>query len=212
MASKKELRSEETKRSIVAAANKLFAERGYDAVTIREIAKEAGCSHTTIYIYYQDKEALLHALSMQPLEHLKSSLDAVSVDETLLPADKLRMLNGLFIRFCLENRSMYTIFFEVKSGRVDIPEPDLAINRLRNQMFNIILKLLQNSLEIPEDEQLLAFSRIYFYMLRGIVGTYTLSEESVDAIMDRLSPTFEDAFEALLYGFTKQIDERGAAK
>lgn len=206
------MRSEETKRAIIAAAIKLFGERGYETVTIREIAKEAGCSHTTIYIYFQDKEALLHALSMQPLQQLKTALDSVAADITLSPAEKLQRLNRLFISFCLENRSMYTILFEVKSARVDDPEPDLEINRLRNEMFGIIVQLLQNDLDIPEGERLLGFSRIYFYMLRGIVGTYTLSEESVDSIMNRLSATFDDAFDALLLGFKVQLTERGAAK
>jgi AcrR family transcriptional regulator len=206
------LRSEETKRSIIAAAVKLFGDRGYETVTIREIAKEAGCSHTTIYIYFQDKEALLHALSMQPLQQLKTTLDSVAADTTLSPAEKLRRLNGHFIAFCMENRSMYTIFFEAKSARVDEPEPDLEINRLRNQMFGIIVQLLQSYFDIPEGERLLGFSRIYFYMLRGIVSTYTLSEESVDSIMNRLSSTFDDAFDALLLGFRVQFSERGAAE
>jgi AcrR family transcriptional regulator len=206
------LRSEETKRSIIAAAEKLFSERGYETVTIREIAKEAGCSHTTIYIYFQDKEALLHALSMQPLQQLKTTLDSVAADTTLSPAEKLRRLNRLFIAFCMENRSMYTIFFEAKSARVDEPEPDLEINRLRNQMFGIIAQLLQSYLDIPEGERLLGFSRIYFYMLRGIVGTYALSEESVNSIMNRLSSTFDNAFDALLHGFRVQLAERGVAE
>lgn len=107
---------------------------------------------------------------------------------------------------------MYTIFFEVKSARIDDPEPDLEINRLRKDMFGIMAQLLQNYLEIPEGERLLGFSRIYFYMLRGIVGTYTLSEEAVDSIMNRLSTTFDDAFDALLLGFKEQLTERGAAK
>ena len=68
MGSKKELRSEETKRMILKAAGKLFSEKGYDAVTMREIAKEAGCSHTTIYLYFNDKETLLHQLSMPTLK------------------------------------------------------------------------------------------------------------------------------------------------
>ncbi|WP_255314425.1 TetR/AcrR family transcriptional regulator [Bacillus sp. FJAT-26390] len=201
------MRSEETKRSIIAAAEKLFGERGYESVTIREIAKEAGCSHTTIYIYFQDKEALLHALSMQPLQQLKVKLDALVVDGFLTSDEKLQRLSEQFIRFCLENRSMYAIFFEVKSVRVDEAEPELEINRMRNQMFNIIVQVLKTNLNLTEGEQLLSFSRIYFYMLRGIVGTYTLSEETVDSIMTRLSNTFHVAFESLLLGFNAQLQE-----
>lgn len=208
MASKKEQRSEETKRLIISAAEKLFAEKGYEAVTIREIAKEAGCSHTTIYIYFQDKEALLHALSMPRLLQLNAALNTLAADAFLSADEKLRRLNEQLIRFCLDNRSMYALFFEAKPVPIDEPESDLEVNRLRNQMFNIVVQLLRTNLNLSEDDRLLSCSRIYFYMLRGIIGTYTHSEESVESIMDRLSPTFNDAFEALLFGFGKQINDR----
>jgi AcrR family transcriptional regulator len=89
VASKQELRSEETKRSILAAAGNLFAVRGYDAVTMREIAKEAGCSHTTIYIYFKDKEALLHQLSMPPLLSLMERMETL-LDQKALPDEQLK--------------------------------------------------------------------------------------------------------------------------
>jgi hypothetical protein len=145
---------------------------------------------------------------MQPLQQLKAKLDALANDGFLTSDTKLQRLSEQFISFCLENRSMYAIFFEVKSVRVDEAEPELEINRMRNQMFNIIVQLLKTNLNLSEGEQLLSFSRIYFYMLRGIVGTYTLSDESVDSIMTRLSSTFHDAFESLLLGFHTQLQER----
>ncbi|SFF28909.1 transcriptional regulator, TetR family [Paenibacillus algorifonticola] len=205
MAMKKEQRSEETKRSIIAAAAKLFAARGYESVSIREIAKEAGCSHTTIYIYFEDKEALLHALSMQPLEELHSALTVAAQAKELTPSEQLQRINRLFIQFCLEHRSMYTVFFEAKSIRVDEQSPQLAINELRNQMFATLMGALQRYLDIEEGEALLRCSRTYFYMLRGIIGTYALSEESQESIINRLSDTFDDAFEALLLGLKIQL-------
>ncbi|MGO4548160.1 TetR/AcrR family transcriptional regulator [Paenibacillus sp. 2TAB23] len=201
-------RSEETKQAILAAAEKLFSERGYATVTIRQIAEEAGCSHTTIYIYFQDKEALLYALSTQPLELLKTSLDMLSDDAFLSSDEKLRRLNEQLIRFCLDNRSMYSIFFEANSARVDESEPELAINRMRQHVFHIISRLLGTYLNLPDGDGLLSCSRIYFYMLRGIVGSYTQLEESADSIMARLSPTFHAAFDALLLGFDKQLQDR----
>ena len=78
MKSKQEQRSEETKKQILQSAGKLFAKKGYDAVTIREIAKDAGCSHTTIYLYFKDKEALLHQLSMPSLQKLHQQLQQIS--------------------------------------------------------------------------------------------------------------------------------------
>ena len=77
MVQKQLTRSERTKQDIVNAAGKLFSKRGFDVVTMREIAQETGCSHTTIYIYFENKLALLHHLSMPPLQHLKQQMEKI---------------------------------------------------------------------------------------------------------------------------------------
>lgn len=203
MPRKKQVRSEDTKRDILAAAGRLFAERGYDAVTMREIAKEAGCSHTAIYIYFEDKEALLHQLSMPPLLELRQKIGEVLEKEK--PEQALTRLSRLVIRFCLENRNMYRVFFEVKSVRVDETSPDMEINRIRNGLFAQLMQAVRNYTGYGEgSERLLACSRIYFYMLRGIVGTYQYSEETADELMERLEDTFDEAFEALLRGLLQK--------
>ena len=38
---------------------KLFSERGYNATAIRQIASAAGVNEATIYIYFDNKEALM---------------------------------------------------------------------------------------------------------------------------------------------------------
>jgi AcrR family transcriptional regulator len=41
---------------------RLFAQRGYDATTIADIASEAGVAHGLVYHYFPSKEALLNAI------------------------------------------------------------------------------------------------------------------------------------------------------
>jgi AcrR family transcriptional regulator len=50
------------RESILAAAKSVFAERGFHATTIGDIAKAAGLSYGSVYWYYESKEALFHAL------------------------------------------------------------------------------------------------------------------------------------------------------
>lgn len=45
----------ETKLSIILAARELIAIKGFESVTMREIAAKAGCSHTAIYMYFGTK-------------------------------------------------------------------------------------------------------------------------------------------------------------
>jgi AcrR family transcriptional regulator len=49
-------------KSLLAAASRLFATRGYEATTTREIASEADCAEGLIHRYFQGKEGLLLAL------------------------------------------------------------------------------------------------------------------------------------------------------
>jgi AcrR family transcriptional regulator len=55
-------RREETTEAILDAAEALFAERGYTAVTVREIAATAGVSHALIHRYLGSKEAIYAAV------------------------------------------------------------------------------------------------------------------------------------------------------
>lgn len=210
MSTRQKLRSEETKQAILSAARKMFSDRGFNAVTMRDIAKEAGCSHTTIYIYFKDKEELLHELSMPPLIELKQKFEYLANRSEISPESKLKEISMEFIRFCLLNKSMYSMFFISKGTSVDEIEPELPINKLRIDLFKQIGQGLQTCLLLqPNDDRLLKFNRIYFFLLHGIVSTYSHSEESLQEMLNRLNSTFEEAFEALLIGIKLKIANGG---
>ncbi|MED4586818.1 TetR/AcrR family transcriptional regulator [Brevibacillus choshinensis] len=210
MVSKQEMRSEETKKAILTAAAELFSVKGFDAVSIREIAKAAGCSHTTLYIYFTDKEALLHQLSVEPLQALQQQMENVLSQHTLSPEDQLKKVSTQFIEFCLLHRTMYTLFFIVKASRIDVEaEPSTELQKLRTKLFGTLRQALLQCLPAGgKEEQVLAFARIYFYTLHGIIGTYTQSEETMEQLKERLASTFEMSVEVVLAG-SKQMMDRG---
>ena len=47
------------RNQILDAATKVFAEKGFQRATIKEVAKEAGIADGTIYIYFKNKNALM---------------------------------------------------------------------------------------------------------------------------------------------------------
>ncbi|MFI9078980.1 TetR/AcrR family transcriptional regulator [Streptomyces sioyaensis] len=54
----RERKKEETRRRIAATAWRLFAERGFEAVTVNEIAEAAQVAKATLFTYFPTKEAL----------------------------------------------------------------------------------------------------------------------------------------------------------
>lgn len=55
----RERKKAQTRRRIEESAIRLFAERGYDAVTVNEIAEAAGVAKVTLFTYFPTKESLV---------------------------------------------------------------------------------------------------------------------------------------------------------
>ena len=77
----REQRRERTAREIQQAAMSLFAERGYDGVTVEDIAHEAGVSERTFFRYFASKDHLLVAEAGRRIDIVHESL--VRQDDSL---------------------------------------------------------------------------------------------------------------------------------
>ncbi len=55
-------RKSQTKTALLEAARALFAEKGYEGVSVTEIGRRAGVSHSLINAYFDGKAGLLYAL------------------------------------------------------------------------------------------------------------------------------------------------------
>ena len=76
----------------------LLAEKGYDLMTIDEVAANVGIAKPSLYKLYDSKEALAAAAMVRLLERLLE--EARAIPETLAPAERLRAL----LRWALELR------------------------------------------------------------------------------------------------------------
>ncbi|WP_282939735.1 TetR/AcrR family transcriptional regulator [Paenibacillus sp. RC67] len=202
--SRQEIRSEETKSSIREAAGKLFTTLGYDAVTMREIAKEAGCSHTTIYLYYKDKEALLEQLAIPPLMSLEQTMLGALDNEENSANDALKEISRQFLQFCLTHRSMVSVIFNMKAARVDEINPQSEVNKHRNQVFAYLSEALNRVIEADGNEQKIDCARIFFYMLNGMVHTYLSNEEPLEQLLERIIPILDEGVEIMILGMLKK--------
>jgi len=79
------------RRQIVAAASKLFMEKGFHKTTIREIAEGAGLSQGAVYDYIESKEDILlmnHQIFLQQAEPIQNQY----IDKGAPPLEKLRQV------------------------------------------------------------------------------------------------------------------------
>jgi AcrR family transcriptional regulator len=64
-------------QEIIAAAAKVFKEKGYHAATTRDIAAEVGIQQATLYYYISSKEELLYLVVREPILRLYDQVEQI---------------------------------------------------------------------------------------------------------------------------------------
>jgi AcrR family transcriptional regulator len=102
---------------ILEVAELLFAEKGFDGTSIRNIAKEAKINIAMVSYYFGSKERLLESLIVYRTSDLKNQLDHLLLEE-IEPIDKINKLIELYINRINTNRGIYRIIhFEFTSKK-----------------------------------------------------------------------------------------------
>jgi AcrR family transcriptional regulator len=100
---------EDLRAKILDAARELFVAEGVESVSMRKIAEKIGYSATTLYIYFKDKESLLHELCDRDFGTLQESFK--NIGRISDPIERLRKLGQAYIAFALEYPSHYRLLF-----------------------------------------------------------------------------------------------------
>ena len=104
-------RKEKLRGEILAAASKMFADRGYEAVTLRAIAEEIGYTHAVIYQHFPDKAHILAELSRETIGLLIQNFDEIAA-KTPRPKERLFATSRGLIQFCTAHPQQFrNVFF-----------------------------------------------------------------------------------------------------
>lgn len=126
-AERKAKEKEELKDLILAAAKKLFIEKGIEQTKIRNIADEINYSVGTVYVYFKDKNAILHDLHSLGFKQLGSEMRVLFAVEE--PMERLKALGRVYINFALNNPDMYDLMFTLKA-------PLQFLEEIKNDQWN----------------------------------------------------------------------------
>lgn len=134
------------------AARELFVVEGYKSVSMRKIANKIGYSPTTIYIYFNDKNDLLHQICEQTFAYLAQNIKAIQrLSDN--PLEKLR--NGMreYVHFGLKHPSQYEIVFitPLPGGtelKFDETNGEIAFNTMRAVVAECVAAKLLKSEDV----------------------------------------------------------------
>jgi AcrR family transcriptional regulator len=107
----------ETRRqAILDAALTVFAERGFEAARLDDIAARAGIAKGTLYLYFADKEALFEALIRSAVDPILARLDAIAAAPDLPVDTVLEALFGVFEKEVLGTRRKFLLRLIIAEG------------------------------------------------------------------------------------------------
>lgn len=108
------------RQPILDAARELFANEGYENVSMRRIGAKVGCSPMAVYRYFGSKEELLISLCEEVFDRLTEMRD-LEAEKQMAPIEKVRTTLLKFIEFCISHPNYYKLAF-----MTDIPSGPMA--------------------------------------------------------------------------------------
>ena len=102
------------RRRILDEARHVLVAEGVSALSMRRVAAEVGVSATSIYLYYKDKNALIHALIAEGMELLGESLrEALTAGTSSadLPVKRIEAMCRKYLEFAQAHPEYYEIMF-----------------------------------------------------------------------------------------------------
>ncbi len=113
---RRERERQEIRGKILDAARELFAEQGYEAVTMRKIAEKIEYTPTAIYFHFTDKEAMIREIVAQDFQSFaKQFRRARDIADPLL---RLPAIAEVFVDYAITHPNHYRLLFMTASPAV----------------------------------------------------------------------------------------------
>ncbi|WP_438492111.1 TetR/AcrR family transcriptional regulator [Streptomyces asiaticus] len=181
---RRERKKAATRQKIADTALRLFLERGYEAVGIREVAAEADVAVTTLFSHFTSKEALVFEQDQDFEQRLTQAVTGRAPDAPLLPA--LRHEIHALVRHCTAD------------GAAPIWHMIEASPALREYEESMRLRHAESlAAAIANDPGLSRTTTACRTIARFVIDAYALAREAADpeAAVDEIFRMIEAAWE-----------------
>ncbi len=197
-------RTEEGRRerrdAILQAAIALFAQRGFAHAGISDIAREAGVSHGTVFLYFASKEALFRAAVLEPLEEFATQSLAIMDGEASAVA-RIRRLVRDQVREMAAEQSYLEVVGEARARAERFGDLAAEITAIIYRVVSRLSELVTEGMEAgelaPGMPDIIAASYIAYLNGIGLVvrnsGDDPVWEHLADQGLRLFAPTKGDA-------------------
>jgi AcrR family transcriptional regulator len=170
----------ENAEHILHAAVKLFAQKGYEATSTREIMEAAGITKPMLYYYFGSKEGLCRAAIRRFADYFLTCLQK-EIDEPRPPRDTLVEVTWLHFRLLLEkpevNRFFLMIYFGPDRASF-IADIEAVAERMHALLMQIVDRMDKAGMLRPDCKQ------DFFMALHGLIHIWSAEAMEHGAPLD----------------------------
>ncbi|MGI5153864.1 TetR family transcriptional regulator [Microbispora sp. CA-102843] len=174
----------DTRGEILAAARRVFAEKGFDKATIRGIAREAGVDPALVHHYFDSKEGMFVAAMRLPMDP--------SAALPLILSGPREEVGERIVRFILtmtaDPAAREPLLGLVRTAMVN----EQAVGMIREFFTAAILGRVAEALDVPPLRMQAAFAQLFgVVMTRYILRFEPMASADVEEIVALLGPTVQ---------------------
>lgn len=151
-----------TRNLLIKAGTNLFASKGYDAVTLDDVAEEASVHVQTLYKHFKNKHSLALALFEDSNSYMLSKLDEIMPEEDCYFAWKARVLElmGAFTT----NKMALKIFKMIFKHQELLVYSRQGSKSIEDKLTEKLLQQKNRKNKSPEGARMLAAMMVSAYM------------------------------------------------
>lgn len=193
---------EEVRGRILDAARKLFAEEGYEAVTLRRVAEAIEYSPAAIYKYFTDKSEMVTALVAEDMAYMFESFQPALAKCSLL--ERLKTFGRAYMSIALERPNHYRLMF-----MTSLPDdtPDRSEHGANKDSYALFLSSIQECIDAgllrPEYSDAHLVAQTLWCGLHGIAAMHITSVNDKSVLWRDVKQRIEVMLDTLLRGMLK---------
>jgi AcrR family transcriptional regulator len=139
---------EQRREAVIDAANRLFYLKGYESVTMDDIAREAEIGKTTLYSYFTDKRSLLFVIVNRGIKIFKGIIEKEAQHQQA-PDINAQVIKTASRKFLIEYPNYVRAYLYFRSGKFDILNND-CINSDAKEVLEITKELFDKAVLAKE--------------------------------------------------------------
>jgi AcrR family transcriptional regulator len=187
------------KQALLRASIGLLRKVGPSAFTLREVARQAGVSHSAPYRHFRNKQELLATLAAEGFDRLTTAMTRAAGSVTA-PLDRLRLSGRGYVQFALRYPQHFAVMFDTPGRFEQYPDAQAAGAQAFGTLVRYIEECQAEGVLPPGDSK--AFALLAWSMVHGVAKLAIGGRLPFSDTRDVLSFT-DSATAALALGLTQ---------